>query len=242
MSKVYLYDDKFSSLINLISFFIKNNTKPDFIKSEKNYESNLIDEPIFLRLERENLNLSRKIIKTCYYAYLSDDKDKELIIYYFIKNALKYKSEVYYHRNLICVNKIIKLVRRVRNEVHKLKGFLRFKEMKNGFYYAEINPSNNIIKIISNHFAKRMPSECWIIKDVNRNIYSIYFNKKIVYLTSEFIVKLNLDLSEVEQNIENLWKSFFKSVSIKERKNKRCQMNFMPKKYWKYIIEMENEK
>ena len=26
-----------------------------------------------------------------------------------------------------------------------------------------------------------------------------------------------------------------------ERKNKKVQINFMPKKYWKYIIEMSDE-
>ena len=40
------------------------------------------------------------------------------------------------------------------------------------------------------------------------------------------------------------WKDFYKTIGIKERKNDRCRMNFMPKKYWKYILEMsdENEK
>ena len=47
-----------------------------------------------------------------------------------------------------------------------------------------------------------------------------------------------------EKEIQELWKTFYKTVAIKERKNERCRMNFMPKKYWKYIIELEdlNEK
>ena len=34
--------------------------------------------------------------------------------------------------------------------------------------------------------------------------------------------------------------NIFKTIGIESRKNRRCQMNFMPKKYWKYIIEMED--
>ena len=47
------------------------------------------------------------------------------------------------------------------------------------------------------------------------------------------VIKLYLD-----------WQTFYNTIGIKERKNSRCQMNFMPKKYWPYIIEMsgENEK
>ena len=32
----------------------------------------------------------------------------------------------------------------------------------------------------------------------------------------------------------------FKTIAIKERENKKCQMSFMPKKYWHNIIEMED--
>ena len=45
----------------------------------------------------------------------------------------------------------------------------------------------------------------------------------------------------VYKNMEELWKSFFKTIAIKERVNKKCQQNFMPKKYWKNILEMEDE-
>ena len=38
----------------------------------------------------------------------------------------------------------------------------------------------------------------------------------------------------------DLWKSFFNSIGIKERNNYKVQRNFMPKKYWKYITEMED--
>ena len=50
----------------------------------------------------------------------------------------------------------------------------------------------------------------------------------------------NIKLDKEEKDIENLWLTFFETIGIEERKNKRCQMNFMPKKYWKYMIEMES--
>ena len=51
---------------------------------------------------------------------------------------------------------------------------------------------------------------------------------------------MNLNYNEEEKKYEDLWKTFFKTIGIKERENKKCQMNFMPKKYWSNIIEMEN--
>ena len=35
-----------------------------------------------------------------------------------------------------------------------------------------------------------------------------------------------------------MWKTFYNTIGIEERKNNRCRMNFMPKKYWKYILEV----
>ena len=125
-------------------------------------------------------------------------------------------------------------------ETHHMKGFLRFKKMKNNFYYAEINPTNNIFSLITLHFKERFKSEYWVIKDVNRKIYAIYDLNRVIYLKDEDIIKLNLDLSVDETDVENLWKTFFKTIAIKQRENKKCQMNFMPKKYWNYIIEMED--
>ena len=47
--------------------------------------------------------------------------------------------------------------------------------------------------------------------------------------------------SSNEKEIEKLWKIFYKTIGIKERKNDRCRQNFMPKKYWKYITEVREE-
>ena len=44
--------------------------------------------------------------------------------------------------------------------------------------------------------------------------------------------------SEDEIKFQSLWKTFFKSVAIKERTNPRLQMQFMPKKYWKDLTEV----
>ena len=71
-------------------------------------------------------------MKTIYYVYLSNDEHKELIIYYFLLNALKYQDKIFTMRNLKCVNSALKLAKHVSNECHKLKGFIRFKEINKG--------------------------------------------------------------------------------------------------------------
>ena len=242
-NKIYLYDGNFSTLMDLITKLLAFKTKPLNICAKNEYQPSLLDETIELELDNNfNINkiqISKNIIKTIYYIYLSNNQNKELIIYYFLLNALKYQDKIFTMRNLKCVDASLKISKYVSNENHKLKGFLRFQELENHILYAEISPTNNVLELLSIHFMKRLKNEYWIIKDVGRNTYSFYDKQKYYIIADENINLKTLGAIEKEKEVENLWVTFFNTIGIKERKNTRCQMNFMPKKYWKYIIEME---
>lgn len=248
MSKgCFIYDDTFLSLLNLIYYLLKNRIKPETIKNTR-YTPNLLDQVVHLKLPEDQEVFSKVILlignyasRSLYYVFLSKEENKELIIYYFLLNGYKYKDRILFHRHLRCVGETIRISNYVIHEVHKYKGFVRFKELENHILYAEIEPVNDILELVSHHFKKRLKNEYWMIKDVGRNILSLY-DKKNYYVVSglEFTLENNT-FSQDELNIETLWKTFYKTIGIKERKNDRCRMNFMPKKYWKYLLEMEEE-
>lgn len=246
---IYTYDGTFNDLINLIARLIKDNKSPTTIIEENKYKYNLFDKVISYDVDEKTVNLlihnlTKEIIKTIFNVYLSENKAKELIIYYFTLNSLKYKNEIFKMINLKCVYLSTKVSKYVTRETHKFKGFTRFKLLKNNILYAEISPTNNILFLLSLHFKQRLKKEKWVIKDTKRNIYSIYQKNDFYIIEEKDFIKDKIILDEDEDNIENLWFSFFKTIGINERQNKKLQMNQMPKKYWKYIIEMreENEK
>lgn len=247
MNNVYIYNDDFLSLLNLIVYLIKNNIKPFKIKNNS-YNPTLFEQTIKLNIKKnENIidniikNFGKYAFKSMYYTFLSNDENKELILYYFFKNALKYKKKIIYIRKLKCVHETLRISEYVLHEAHKLKGFIRFRELDNKILYAEIEPTNDVLLIVSNHFKRRLKNENWIIKDVKRGILSVY-DKENLYLFYEedFSLATNL-ISNEEKQIEDLWKLFYKTISIKERKNEKVRRNFMPKKYWKYITEVRDE-
>jgi len=246
MNNIYIYKNNFISLLNLIKLLINNNIKPNNIKDEY-YNPTLLDNIITLTIENNELiineyisNIGKNIFNIIYYVYLSNDLNKELVIFYFYKNALKYKNNILNMRNLKCVNYALKISKYVSRESHKFKGFTRFKELNNNVLYAEIEPTNNIIFLLSKHFKNRLKNEYWIINDKKRNIISLY-NRNNFYILDGIDYKLiNIKYSTNEELFQNLWKSFYKTIGIESRKNDRCRMNFMPKKYWKYIIEMDD--
>lgn len=240
MNNIYLYDGSFDSLINLIYTLIDNNIIPNDIKTDE--YNNLIDNFIYLKDLKEYENtLSNELMYIIYKVYLSNDERKELILFYFIKNALIYKNKILDYKYLNCVLHVLRINKNVSSEAHKLKGFLRFKELKNNVFYAEMSPKNNVIFLLAEHFKKRLSNEYFLIKDTGRNIYAFYDKTNIMYLNDEDIKELNLNINDNELEIESLWKSFFNTIGIKERKNYKTQRNFMPKRYWKYMIEMEDK-
>lgn len=246
MDNIYLYDDTFISLLNLVKHLIYNKIKPANIK-QNNYSPTLFENVINLNLEVNEIieqvikDIGKINFKIIFCTFLSENNNKELIIYYYYLNSLKYKEKTIYMRNLKCVSEALRIYKYVKHEAHKFKGFVRFKELDNKVLYAEIEPTNNILLLISKHFKLRLNNEYWIIKDIKRNIFSVYDKKNYFIVNGDEFKLLNDSLSKEELDYETLWKDFYKTIGIKSRKNDRCRMNFMPKKYWKNIIEMSDE-
>lgn len=246
-NKIYLYNNNFVSFLYLCILLIKKKIIPRNIK-EIDYVPGLFDETCLLDLIEDYKiidylikNIGNNNFNVVFKVFLSNKEDKEILIYKFILYSLKYKEKTIYMKNIKEILECIKISKYVASENHKFKGFTRFKKYDNEIYYAEINPTNNILYLLSFHFKNRLNTDYWIIKDVNRKIYSI-FDKKNFYIINEENFKIkNFKLSEEENDFENLWKEFYKTIGITERKNDRCRMNFMPKKYWKYILEMSDE-
>ena len=87
---------------------------------------------------------------------------------------------------------------------------------------------------------KRFPCQNIILHDKNRNLAFIYNSQnrndyEIIQLPNNLKIT---SFSEEEVEFQKLWKTFFQTIAIKERTNSRLQMQYMPKKYWKDLIEL----
>ncbi|MEO2605184.1 TIGR03915 family putative DNA repair protein, partial [Clostridium butyricum] len=158
-----------------------------------------------------------------------------MVIFKYLKSAFKYKKNIHAFLHIDIVRQIDEIKKRVSFEAHKFKGFVRFKSIDNNFLYCSIEPDNNILELIGDHFMKRFSNEYWIIHD-------IYRNKAIIYDTNKYeIIELLQDdcknLLDHKDEYSSLWKCYFKFTTIEERKNLRLQRQMMPKRYWKHIFE-----
>ena len=136
---------------------------------------------------------------------------------------------------------IAKLRKNVFGEAHRLKGLVRLCEIENNLWYASIHPDNNVIEQVGQFLMKRFPKQNMILHDKNRRLVLLYNcqNKndyEIIQVPHNFEIN---SFSKEELQFQKLWKTFFHTIAIQERTNSRLQMQYMPKKYWKDLIEMQ---
>ncbi len=126
---------------------------------------------------------------------------------------------------------------RVTKEIHRFKGLIRFQELKSGKYWAPFEPDNNIIVALIPHFKARFANQNWILHDLARQIL-VTWNDEILHNEDANEYMRKETISDAEKEIQQLWQTFYNSITIKNRLNPKVQTQFMPKRYWKYLPEI----
>ena len=238
----YYYDGSFDGLLTVIYMAYNDRESNTLRVSAKTGQLILALDDIhvitnFSKARRVEKSICEKLsynffnsIRTC---FLSCDKNKDTVIIHTVYKALKQGEEILnsLDEHAFYMNKLVK---QVLNERHKYLGLLRFKEMKDNTMFSTIEPKNNVLPILISHFKNRMKREKFAIFDKGRKTVVYYDSKKAEIF---FVESLKMEWSDEEIEYSELWKTFHKSISIKERENKKLQQSNIPKYYWKHLIE-----
>ncbi len=244
INKTYLYDGTLEGFLSLVFDCFVSQSLPHKIEVENNYLSNFLEQPLILKTDSQKAkrvlagiekNIGYTTLYNIYYAFLSNEKEKEIDLLKYMIDGFKFGPKINHRLTISHVSKVMNRKKRSFGECHRLKGLLRFQELNNQLYYASIHPDNNILEPLGHHFIARFPSQNFVIHDKNRDICFLYNGNEYQIVDSTNLKIPNI--SEEEQKYQELWKLFYQTISIHERKNPRCQMQFMPKKYWKDLIE-----
>lgn len=194
--------------------------------------------------------LSYEIFSQVYHAALSGEKDRGDVIYHFLIDAFKVGSGIVNHLVNPYVMRLFELDRSVSREAHNYLGFLRFgqyRDSNGSFMLARFAPHNNILDLVSHHFADRLYNENWLIADTVRNHCSIHhcgsreyifteispeYLDSLVDATREHTGSASVDSNEA---VEALFETFRSSVSIEARHNEKLQKQLMPLRYRSFM-------
>ena len=145
------------------------------------------------------------------------------------------------------VLEVTNIAHRVLHEQLRMKQFIRFQKAKDGTYLAVVSPDHNVLPLITHHFSDRFNDQPWLIYDAKRHYGYYYDGAEVIRITfeNESAVPFNLSngklnaetLSNDDQLFQDLWRTYFKAICIRERMNPRKQLSDMPRRYWKYMTE-----
>ncbi len=254
---IYLFDGTMDGLLTAVfdAFSLKEQpeellTEGDALPlfCERTYQVTTDEEKarrVWTGLEKK---LTREAMKLISVSWLSELKELNTPLFRYVCKVFRQGdiSKNFADSDVLAVTNI---ARKVLHEQLRMKQFIRFQKAKDGTYLAVVSPDHNVLPIIIDHFQDRFNDQPWLIYDTKRHYGFNYDGKTVIRITfkDESAVPFSLDngklneevLSHDDQLLQNLWRTYFKAICIKERMNPRKQLNDMPRRYWKYMTEKQ---
>lgn len=198
-------------------------------------------------------------------ASLSDDPQTGTIVYRFIRHAMatcaprgaggrkdarlakgaESRRRTRAARNVLsdithpAVEPFVRLARAVGNERHRMMQFLRFEHLEGNVWFARCAPKANVVPLLMDWFAERFNTQPFIIYDEAHRIAGVYAGDDWHLVKTD---ALNLpDRAADERTMQQAWKRFYKTVAVESRYNPELRRQFMPKRLWENITEMQEE-
>jgi len=264
--QVYVFDNTLDGLLTAVfdSYFLHQ--QPEFLLAEGEQLPLFAEEPHRVVTDSEKAgrvwkglekHLSKDGLHMITISWLSEERTLNQPLFNFICKVFRLPANSGIERNAsdADVLEVRNTCRRVLHEQLRMKQFIRFQKAKDGTYLAVVSPDHNVLPIIIDHFQDRFNDQPWLIYDAKRH-YGYYYGASTdpsqkkgdvirVTFEDEASVPFNLTngkldadvLSENDKLFQDLWRTYFKAICIKERMNPRKQLSDMPRRYWKYMTE-----
>lgn len=126
------------------------------------------------------------------------------------------------------------LAKAVRRDIHKMRAFVRFREVKeaddDSRFVAWFEPDHHIVRANAGFFVRRFTSMRWSILTPE---ISVHWDKKTL---TEGPGATRAD-APAGDPVEEVWKSYYAATFNPARLKQRAMLSEMPKKYWRNLPE-----
>ncbi|MDR0519782.1 MAG: TIGR03915 family putative DNA repair protein [Clostridiales Family XIII bacterium] len=212
--------------------------------------------------------ISPHALARVYRVFRTDTDGKELMLLSYIRLCFKSGPAMAFLHSHPLVNPVEKAELKIGNEVHRLCGLIRFSAVcpapaggaghggeghggtvdsgaeavaaqMREILYARVEPDHEVLEFLAPHFTDRFKSEPFIIHDTRRGRALVAWHRR--WHIEDFTERdaALLENAPSERGYRDMWRRYFDAIAIKERKNPRCQRNFMPARYWQNLTEMQ---
>ena len=242
----FIYDGSFDGLLCCVFESYVKKIIPDRIIEEINFTPLLLEQNYTIATNPQHAQrvqagieekIDPKVMRKVYKVFLSEQENVGVLLLRYIHLLFAKGAAVDYDYRNPVVLKIKQIHKQIHREVHRMHAFVRFEKTVQGLYYATVEPDFNVIPLIGDHFRKRYADQHWMIFDCKRNVGVYYDQSSMMLVEWSQEAQNNIVFMPEEKAYTYLWKNYFDSVNISERKNTKLHLRHMPKRYWKYLPE-----
>ncbi len=252
---VYLYDRTFDGILTAVFDAYSRKTFPNALLSEgeqlplfcEETHTVITDEQkakrVWTALQKK---LSASALSCLTISYLSELPELNMPLFRYVCKAVDAPRSIETNFADEDVLMVTNTYRKVIYERQRMLQFVRFQKAADGTYFALMEPQYNVIPLAIEHFKDRFADQPFLLYDKQRD-YGYYYDKETLTRVS-FAEKLPHFLTgrlgeglmaEDEKLFQDLWRTYFKAICIKERMNPKKQKKDMPVRYWKYLTEKQ---
>ena len=246
LKKVYVYDGSFEGILCAVHRAYYSKEEPEEIVKSDALQRDLFSEYVYIQIDRKksdavyssiSTKISSNALFLLYNVFLSEEPDKATVIYQYLRRGYALGAKVALHFQDPWVLRAQKISQYVSLEAQRLSGFLRFSQMEGNILYSAISPVNNILELLCQYFADRLPSQPWVIADTKRRMAGVYNGER--WVISEVDAASLPGETADELEYQKLWRAFYNTIGIAGRKNHNLRRQLMPKMYWKNMTEFK---
>ncbi len=213
------------------------------------------DEPVVIitdetKAQRVFNALRRKISKGALGAltvsFLSESPEMDTVTFRYIAKMIdaKVSRETDFADSDIAM--VTDMARKVRYEAHRVLQFMRFQKTRDGIYFGVMAPIYDVMSLAVNHFTDRFSDQRFVIYDRRRNYGYFHDGKEVKRVEMDASLphiatgRLGEDLMDEDERLyQQMWRTYFDAIAIKERLNPRKQRQDMPVRFWQYMTEVQ---
>lgn len=254
---VFVFDNTFEGMLTSVFEAYSRRTFPDAMLLEGEPLPLFHDEVFTVITDKEKAKrvwrglqkkLSSGALSCLAQCWLAEEKEAPMLLFRYIRKAIDAPRSIETNFSDPDVLEVSRMWKRVDWERIRMLQFIRFQKSADGTFFAAVEPEKNALPLVTDHFKDRFASQPWLIYDIKR-AYGFYYDLKEVRLVTfeESSQKTHLVTGMLDESLmdkdeklfQQLWKTYFKAICIKERLNPRKHKQDMPVRYWKHLTEKQ---
>ena len=244
----YIYDGTPEGLLTAVFQAYANHEDPEDIAREDAFQPRLdqsvrtvaADAKLAERVKRGIIRATGKSgFEAVLHASLSDDAQTGTIVYRFVRYAMRPDARRAAIGEIThpAVAPLVALDRSVMNERHLMQQFLRFERLEGNIWFARCSPKASVVPLLMDWFSARFNDVPFLIYDEAHHIAGIYEGSGWHLVQTD---ELKLPEKAADETLmQQAWKRFYDAVSIEARYHPELRRQFMPKRFWKHLPEMD---